>query len=186
MPTPEEATATQVRNIEASTGRTVADWAGAVSAAGLDRHGEIVSWLKADHGLSHGNANALAHAVRAHGAGAAPAPDDLLAAQYARGKAELRPICDLVIETAKALGDDVTVVVQKSAVSLRRGKQFAMIEAPSAARVRLGYNLRGAEPTGRVTATSGMCTHAVDLHAVADVDDEVLAWLRSSYDGPPA
>lgn len=183
MPTPEEATATQLRNIEEATGRSVADWAEIVSSAGLERHGEILAWLKADHGLSHGNANALAHAVRALGAGTAPSADDLLAAQYSKGKAGLRPICDLVIETSRLLGDDVTVVVQKSAVSLRRGKQFALIEAPSAARVRLGFNLRGVPPTGRVTATTGMCTHAVELRAVAEIDDEVLAWLRSAYDG---
>ncbi|QTE27789.1 DUF4287 domain-containing protein [Pengzhenrongella sicca] len=182
MSTPEQAAAAQLRNIEQATGRSVADWAAAASAAGLERHGEILAWLKAEHGLTHGNANGLALAVRAAAAGGPASPDALLDAQYAKGKAALRPICDLVVATARGLGDDVSVVVQKSAVSLRRGRQFALVEAPSAARVRLGFNLKGAEPAGRVVATTGMCTHSVDLTGPANVDDEVRAWLTRAYD----
>jgi len=185
MPTPEQSVAAQLRTIEQSTGRSVAEWAAAVQAAGLERHGEILAWLKAEHGLTHGNANGLALAVRTLMAGGTPSEAALLDAQYAKGKAALRPICDQIVAAARALGADVTVVVQKSAVSLRRGRQFALVEAPSSARVRLGFNLRGAEPTGRVTATTGMCTHSVDLGSVADIDDEVLGWLAHAYDAHP-
>ena len=182
MSTPEQAAAAQLRTIEQSTGRSVADWAAAVGAAALERHSEIVAWLKAEHGMTHGNANALALALRNLAGGGPPSQEALLDAQYAKGKAALRPLCDLIIAEARALGGDVTVVAQKSAVSMRRGRQFALIEVPSAARIRLGFNLRGAEPSGRVTASTGMCTHAVDLHSVADLDDEVRAWLMRAYD----
>jgi hypothetical protein len=181
MPDPQAATATQLRNIERDTGRTIGQWADEIAAAGLTKHGEIVAYLKRDHGLTHGNANALAHQARQRRAGGPASEEQLLDAQYAGGKAPLRPIYDEVVLLAQALGGDVEAVVKKTAVSLRRAKQFAVVEARSAKRVRLGLNLRGVEPTARLAATTGMCTHAVDLTDIDDVDDEVASWLQAAY-----
>jgi len=182
MSDPQAAAAAQLRNIEQASGRTVAEWSDVVVAAGLTRHGEIVAYLKREHGLTHGNANALAHQARTRLAGGPASTTDLLASQYAGAKAGLRPIYDEVVLVARALGDDVDVSVKKTGVSLRRAKQFAMIEAPSAKRVRLGLNLRGLTPTGRLVSAAGMCTHQVALTDVDDVDDEVVAWLRAAYE----
>jgi hypothetical protein len=180
MPDPQAATATQLRNIERDTGRTIGQWAGEIAAAGLTKHGEIIAYLKRHHGLTHGNANALAHQARQRQAGG-PTPDEqLLDAQYAGAKATLRPIHDEILLVARALGD-VEVSVKKTAVSLRRAKQFALVEARSAKRVRLGLNLPGFEPTARLVATTGMCTHAIDLTDIDDVDDEVASWLRTAH-----
>lgn len=180
MTDPAAARATQLRNIEASTGRTIDHWSALTKDSGFVKHGEIVAWLKSTHGLTHGNANALAHAVRARDAGAS-SPHQLLDSQYSNAKQALRPILDAVVDLANGLGDDVTVTVQKSAVSLRRGRQFAMVEAPAAARVRIGFNLKGAPATSRVKATTGMCTHSVDVTKVDDLDDEITRWMRDAY-----
>lgn len=180
VPNPAEQTATQLANIERDTGITVDAWSAAVDQTGLTRHGEVVAWLK-QRGLTHGNANALAHAVRARQEGAVANPALLLDAQYARGKAGLRPIHDEIVRLGRRLGDDVEVVVQKTAVSLRRARQFAMIEARSAKVVRLGFNRRGADASRRVQATSGMCSHYVDLGSPEDIDDEVTSWLAEAY-----
>ena len=51
MATVEAAIATFERNIEAQTGKSVAAWADLARAEGLAKHGQIVAWLKADHGL---------------------------------------------------------------------------------------------------------------------------------------
>lgn len=182
MADPASAAATQLANIETATGVTVAEWATRAQAAGKEAHGEILGWLKAEHGLTHGNANALAHAIRRHATGGPVAPEDLLAAQYSGGKVALRPVHDAVVAFASGLGGDVQVVVLKTGVSLRRRRQFALVEVPSATRVRLGFNIKGAEPSGRVTARTGMCTHTVDLLGPDDVDDEVRGWLSRSYD----
>lgn len=77
---------------------------------------------------------------------------------------------------------DVEVAPKKTGVSLRRAKQFALVEAPSAKRIQLGLNLRGVAATERLRSMSGMCTHRVDLTSVNDVDDEVQGWLRAAYD----
>jgi len=173
MPDPDAALATQLRNIERDTGRTVREWADDIAAAGLTRHGEIVTYLKREHGLTHGNANTLAHRAREQLSGGPTGDAELLDAQFRGAKAPLRPIYDEVVVVARAFGGDVDVAVKKTGVSLRRTKQFALVEAPSAKRVRLGLNLRGVEPTTRLAATTGMCTHLVELTDVDDVDDEV-------------
>lgn len=45
--------------IEARYGRTIDHWKELIRASPLTRHGELVGWLKAEHGLGHGHANAL-------------------------------------------------------------------------------------------------------------------------------
>lgn len=181
MSTADDAVRTQLRNIERDTDRSIADWAEIVRATGLKKHGQVVSHLKTVHGITHGNANALAHAVQSMAAGPAT-DDDLLDRQYSGGKAMLRPTYEEVVAVAQAMGDDVEVAIKKTCVSLRRRKQFALVEAPSTQRVRVGLNLPGAPPTERLRAATGMCTHAVDLGDPDDVDDQLAAWLREAYE----
>ena len=52
-------------SIEKKYGRPVQDWVDLVHAnTGLTRHGELVAWLKTEHGLGHGHATAVvAHAL---------------------------------------------------------------------------------------------------------------------------
>lgn len=182
MSDPQATTARQIAGIEERTGRTVADFATEVEDAGLSRHGAVVGHLKERHGLTHGHANALAHAVRQHLAGGPPSEEELLSAQYAGGKADLRPVMEELVARARALGDDVDVVVQKTGVSLRRRRQFALVQAPSSRRVQLGLNLETDPPGDRVRRTTGMCSHRADLATVTDIDAEVGGWLAAAYD----
>jgi len=182
MPDPAAQHATQLANIEKATGLSVAQFAREVEAVGLAKHGQIVAHLKQAHGLTHGNANAMAHAAREHLAGGPASGDALLEAQYAGGKAHLREVHDVLVAHARSLGADVTVVTQKTAVSLRRAKQFAVVKAASAKRVELGLNLESTPPGVRVREVGGMCSHAVDLASPDDVDDAVLGWLAAAYD----
>ncbi|MEU1123019.1 DUF4287 domain-containing protein [Streptomyces sp. NPDC005899] len=46
-------------SIERKYGRPIADWKALIRSSPLSKHMELVSWLKADHALGHGHANAL-------------------------------------------------------------------------------------------------------------------------------
>ncbi|MFI5616580.1 DUF4287 domain-containing protein [Streptomyces sp. NPDC051567] len=46
-------------SIEKKYGRPVAEWKDLIRASPLTKHMELVAWLKTDHGLGHGHANAL-------------------------------------------------------------------------------------------------------------------------------
>ena len=86
-------------NIAEKTGRPVPEWVAVVHKSGLQKHGEIVKFLKADHGFTHGYANLVAHQALQSSA-AHSDDDDLVAAQYAGDKAALKPIYDAVIKAA--------------------------------------------------------------------------------------
>lgn len=174
------ATQTMIDNIPARTGRPLDEWFALLAAADLDAHGRSVAWLKNEHQVSHGFANLIVTLFRRAGG---PAPEvDLVDAQYSGAKTALRPLYDRLVEAARSLGDDVEVAPKKTGVSLRRAKQFALVEAPSRSRVQVGLNLRGKPPTERLRDASGMCTHRVDVTAVDEVDDELVGWLREAYD----
>lgn len=46
-------------SIERTYGRRIEEWQEMIRASDLDRHMELVSWLKTEHGMGHGHANAL-------------------------------------------------------------------------------------------------------------------------------
>jgi Domain of unknown function (DUF5655)/Domain of unknown function (DUF4287) len=148
------------------------------------KHGEIVTWLKAEHAFGHGYANSVALAARQEG-GSAPAADDLVAAQYVGNKAALKPIHDALIKIVQSFGKDVEISPKKTCVSLRRNKQFALFQPSTATRVDLGINLKGVAPKGRLEASgsfNAMVSHRVRLEGVKDVDAEVRAWLKAAYE----
>ncbi len=182
MPDPEAQAATQWRNIEVATGLTLEDFSAGIRAAGLERHGEMVAWLKTHHGLTHGNANLVALRVREAMAGGPPEASVLLEAQYAGAKAVMRPVYERVAGVAQQAGPDVRVVVQRTGVSFRRARQFALVQVPSAKRVTLGLNLDTTPDDPRVTAVTGMCSHLVELPDPAAVDGAVAGWIQLAYE----
>jgi len=175
------ATQTMIDNLPARTGRSLEEWFTVLDAAGPATHGQAMALLKGEHGVSHGFANLVASRHRARAAGPVSG-DDLVDAQYAGAKAHLRPILERLVTQVSSFGPDVEVAPKKTGVSLRRSKQFALVEAPSAKRVQVGLNLKGTAPTERLRAAGGMCTHRVDVTGEAEVDEELLGWLREAYD----
>ena len=89
MPDPNDAVENQKRNIEASTGRAFDAWVDLARASGLEKHGELIAWLKSEHGMSHGNANLIALSAR-RGADA-PTGDALVDADLHRDEAAAAP-----------------------------------------------------------------------------------------------
>ncbi|GAA1941751.1 hypothetical protein GCM10009775_36900 [Microbacterium aoyamense] len=168
-----------IDNLPTNTGKSLDEWFVVLDAAGLEKHGEMMSLLKSEHGVTHGYANGIVLQYRARGTSSSD--DDLVEAQYSGAKSALRPIYEALRSFAVGLGPDVEVAPKKASVSLRRSKQFALVEPASAKRVQLGLNLRGVEPVGRLEAYSGMCTHRVSLTSVDEVDDEVRGWLAQAY-----
>ena len=46
-------------SIEKKYGRPVAEWKALIRARNPGKHMELVNWLKQEHGMGHGHANAL-------------------------------------------------------------------------------------------------------------------------------
>jgi hypothetical protein len=182
--TPEEMAATMINNLEVKTGKPLADWIKIVQASGLEKHGQVVKMLKGDHGVTHGFANLIAHKSKDAGQASAEKPD-LVSAQYAGAKEHLRPIYDALIEVIQSFGDDVELAPKKSYVSLRRNKQFGLIQPSTKTRVDVGINLKGKDTTDRLEASgsfNAMVSHRVRLSEPSDVNTELAGWLREAYE----
>ncbi len=183
MATPEEQAASMVANMKEKTGKSLDEWLKLAAKAPEQKHGKIVGHLKSEHGLGHGFANLVAmHATKSTAVTAGA--DDLVAGQYAGPKADLKPIHDKIVAAVKKFGKDVEVSPKKTCVSLRRSKQFALIQPSTKTRVDLGINLKGAPPKGRLEASgsfNAMVSHRVKLESPADVDADVVGWLKAAY-----
>ncbi len=185
----EDATASMIANMPEKTGKPLDQWLKIVAKSKLAqkgklKHGEIVAMLKADHGMGHGFANLVAHKALASDAGSAEA-DDLVAAQYAGTKAALKPVYEKLVGIVQGFGKDVELAPKKAYVSLRRSKQFGLIQPSTATRLDIGLTLKGMAPKGRLEASgswNAMVTHRVKLASASEVDAEVKAWLKQAYE----
>lgn len=182
----EDATASMIKNLEEKTGKSLAAWVAIAKTLGPAKHGAIVSHLKDAHGLTHGYANLVAHSASGVMSDGAPEGDDLVTAQYAGEKAALKPAFDRLMGEVSTFGADVEVAPKKAYVSLRRSKQFAIVQPSTKTRLDVGINLKGIKPAGRLEASgsfNAMVSHRVRIASVSDVDDELIAWLKHAYDG---
>lgn len=180
---PIDAEATMVANLKEKTGKSLAQWVAVAHKLNKSKHGEIVKALKDAHGLTHGYANLVALKTLKSDAGSASAVD-LVASQYAGDKAALKPIYDAIAKTAQSFGD-TEIAPKKGYVSLRRAKQFAIVQPSTKTRVDLGLNLKGEPAAGRLEEAGGfnaMVTHRVRLEKAADVDKEVKAWMKMAWE----
>jgi predicted transport protein len=175
-----------IRGLETRTGRSLEEWLKVAKRSGLQKHGQVVAFLKESHGVTHGYANLIAHsALKSDAASAAEQGVDLVAAQYAGAKAALRPLYETLAARVRAFGKDVEVSPKKAYVSLRRSKQFGLLQPSTATRLDVGVNLKGVPAKGRLEASgsfNSMCTHRVRIESAEEIDSELLSWLREAYD----
>jgi Domain of unknown function (DUF5655)/Domain of unknown function (DUF4287) len=195
MADPVAATITQLKNIQAKTGKSIAQLHEAVVAAGLAKTGERRSWLMAQFKLGYGDANAVALFIgkplpdltgRGGGTpGAAPPPaeGDPLDAIYTGAKAGLRPLHEAVMAAVQSFGA-FEAAPKKAYVSLRRKKQFAMVGPATKDSVEIGLNAKDLPPHARlkVQPPGSMCQATTRITSTAEVDAALKGWLKQAYD----
>ena len=162
------------------TGKPLEHWVKLVKTSGIEKFGDQVKMLKAEHAMGHGYANFICQAAKGRLDADA---GDMLEGQYA-GKESLRPIYDALAAFAGTLGGDVSIDPKKTSVAFRRSKNFAVVTPATKSRIDLGINLKGTAGADRLTEEKpgGMCTHKVKLTAVDEVDEELKAWLKAAYE----
>src|SRR5690242_6908611 len=184
----DKAIQTQLTNIQAKTGQTLNQLRAVLQQSGLTKHGEIRAMFQRDLGLGYGDANMLTRALLATDAEGtagvqAAAPDNPADSLYTGAKAALRPIHDRLMTAIEQLGA-FEIAPKKSYLSLRRNKQFAMVGPATNTRVEVGLNMKGVAATDRLIEmpSGGMCQYKVNLTDAAEVDIELLAWIKRAYD----
>lgn len=192
MADPVAATITQLKNIQARTGQTIAQLHAAVLASGAAKHGEKRSWLMEHFKLGYGDANTVVHFIdkpMPDLGGAAPMAvpalneGDPLDAIYTGAKAPLRPLHDAVMQAVRALGD-FEEAPKKTYISLRRKKQFLMVGPATKDSIEIGLNAKDLPPHARlkVQPPASMCQATTRIGSPAEIDAELKAWLKRAYD----
>lgn len=192
MADPAAATITQLKNIQARTGKTLAELHAAIAASGATQHGERRSWLMQAFKLGHGDANAVVLFIDKPlpdlGAGVPtaavpPAGGDPLAAIYTGAKAGLRPLHEAVMSQIRAFGE-FEEAPKKSYISLRRKKQFAMLGPATKDSVEIGLNAKDLPLHARLKPqpAGSMCNATTRISSAAEVDGLLTGWLRQAFD----
>lgn len=185
MSSVDQASETQLANIENKTGKDRQSLFAAVLGQGLSKHGEMVAWAKTQLGLGHGDANALVlHAKRsAEPASSAAASADPLDALYTGARAGQRPIHDALKAAIDTFGAYETAP-KKGYVSLRRKKQFAMIGPKTNTQLELGLNSKEPleHPLLKPLPPGGMCHYAARLESPGQIDGALITAIRQAYE----
>lgn len=180
----DKAYATQIANIEKNSGKKVAEWATILSKSGFSKHGELVNFLKQKHGFTHGNANMLVHYAKQSHAGASENETDWIGEQY-KGKEELKKWYDKLMGEINKFGNDVELAPKKAYVSLRRKKQFAILQPSTKERLDVGLNIKGVAASGNVEDGSkwnAMCTHRIRVEDGKAINKDLIGWIKKAYE----
>jgi hypothetical protein len=191
MADPQAATLTQLRNIQAKTGKTIAELHAVLAASGLAKTGERRTLLMEQFKLGYGDANTVAlfygKPLPALDGGAPAAPPaaegDPLDAIYSGAKAGLRPLHEAVMKMIESLGS-FEQAPKKSYISLRRKKQFAMVGPATKDAIEIGLNAKDLPPHARlkVMPPGGMCQVTTRISGVQEIDAALKGWLKQAYD----
>lgn len=175
---------TMIANLEKNSGKTLDQWIAIVQKESFQKHGEILKFLKQEHGFTHGFANLVAHKALKSDAGSAADENELIAKQF-KGKEHFLPIYDKLKASIVGFGNDIEFAPKNSYVSVKRKKQFALLIPATKTRFEIGINLKGQEPEGVLeidTKTNGMCSHKIYLQHMEEIGQEVIEWLKKAYE----
>jgi len=180
----DKAEQTMLDNLLKNTGKTLEQWIEIVRKENFEKHGQILTFLKENHSFTHGFANLVAMKSRGADAGSVENKDELIEKQYA-GKEHFKPIYDQLMSEIGKFGNDIEIAPKNAYVSLRRKKQFAILQPATKKRFEIGINLKGHEPKGKLEAintANEMCSHKINLADSKDIDKEVIEWIKTAYD----
>lgn len=163
------------------TGKPLEHWIKIVKHSKIEKHLDIINYLKVEHGFSYGFANFVA--LKAKKSDAASINDsDLLSIQY-RGKEHLKPIYDKLLSKILTFGKDIQIAPKKAYVSLVRKKQFATLNPATKTRFEIGIILKGEKPKGKLELEkpNSMCSHKISIASIDEVDKELFERLMCAY-----
>jgi predicted transport protein len=180
----ESADKTMIVNIEKKFGKPLEEWIKLVKKKKLEKHGDILHFLKEEYEFTHGYANLVSMKAREADAGSVENSDQLIEDQY-KGKENLKPIYEKLVKEISKLGEDIEIAPKKAAVSFRRKRQFALVQPSTKTRIDLGLKIKDKEITGRLEGSGPfgtMCSQRIKLMDPKEVDKEVLAWIKEAYE----
>ncbi len=171
---------TMIDNMPEKTGKSLVEWKSLLKAMTFSKHSEAVNFLKKEHNVTHGFANTIVTLSKEEKEDST----DLVKIQY-KGKEDLLPIYERLLNVVKEFGEDVTITPKKASVSFIRKKQFALIKPATKTRIDLGLKIKDKPTTDRLENSGpfgAMCTHRVQLSDINQIDNQLIEWLKEAYE----
>jgi predicted transport protein len=174
--------ATMIENLKEKTGKNLEEWKKIITKEGFAKHGEIVKFLKEKHNVTHGYASEIGLKVLGSDADSTSNTDDLLVSQY-KGKENLQPFYEKLIAEINKFDGEFEIAPKKTYVSLKRKKQFVVLNPASKTRFEIGFNLKGVEAKGKLEneKPNGICSHKINLADIKEIDKEVIDWIKIAF-----
>ena len=176
----DKALKTMIDNMPEKTGKSLDEWKAILKEKSFAKHSDGVKYLKTEHNVTHGFANTIVTLSKED----KNSPESLVEAQY-KGKENLIPIYDKLIDHIRSLGPDVTITPKKGSVSIIRKRQFVLIKPATKTRIDLGFKLKDKPTTDRLEDSGPfgtMCTHRVRLSEESELDEELKYWISEAYE----
>jgi hypothetical protein len=174
------------------TGRSLEEWVQVVKENGPATEKERREWLKSKHGLGATAAQFVVESSVGKGDGGDPqkylkSASEYVEKMFSGPRADLRPTYDALITLARKLGEDVKVCPCQTIIPLFRYHVFAQIKPTTQTRIDLGLALRDAKVPKRLIDTGGLAkkdriTRRIEITSAADIDDEVMRWMKTAYE----
>ena len=172
-----------IAGLKEKTGRALEEWQAIIAERKLAKHGEIMNLLKGEFGVTHGFANQIALRSRPSASDEGSVTDDPIEAIFVK-RPDAKVIFDELLGKIQGFGSDVDIALKKGYVSIRRSKQFAILQ-PAAGRLDVGINLKGAVPNSRLELSgsfNAMVSHRVRVGSNSELDEQLMGWLRKAYE----
>lgn len=183
---PQEMMAAVAANLQQRTGRSLPEWVELVNASGIDALDQkaVRNWLKTQHGVPQNSQWEIAETAACAAGWVRPSVEGYIDSQYTGPKAHLRPLFDRLREIIEALGDDVRAEGRSTYTPFVRRRQFAAVAAASRVRLEVGlrYTNPPASPRLSPAKAPGQATHKLSVSSLEEIDEEVAALLRESYE----
>lgn len=186
MATPQEMMQSMISNMLDKTGNKLEDWHSIIKEKDLEKHGEILKFLKGEHGVSHGYANTISQ-LFLNPALLNPSTEskDELDTALLKGKEEMKPIFLKAKELFHEIKGEVEFAYKKSYISLRTPKkQFAILQPSTKSRIDIGLNLKEIETEGSIEKAgswNSMVTHRIKVDSMDSLKG-IEEWLQKAYD----
>jgi hypothetical protein len=174
--------------VQRKTGKSMDDFRALAARRGFlepkTKAREVVAWLRSEFGLGHGHAMAV-YGVMRSSVEPKLATDERIDAHFSGRRASWKNTYGTILEVISGYGPDVSIKPGATYLSLlRNGKKFAILKV-AIAYMDVGIRLKGVpanerfQPSGHWNA---MVSHRVRIQSPAELDREVLTWLRRAYD----
>ena len=172
-----------LENMKEKTGHTLEERKVIRAYQKLVKHGEIVKFLKETHNVTHGYASEIGLKVLGSDADSSANTEDFIESQY-KGKEHLKAFYDKLLAEIGNFGGDFEIAPKKTYVSLKRKKQFVILNPASKARFEIGFNLKGVEAAGKLEneKPNGICSHKINLADISEIDEEVIGYIKLAFD----